>query len=269
MGQLTTTEGIPTEEQKPEIEGPRAPELPANRTPVEKTFELVEGGVAAALGAPQLMKETACECPESVRTITERMRALATKHNNFGFGSPEALDTFLTRLGSGETQLSLDTLNTIKALKPRETQGSYLVLAQINGETYLMESAPSRKGPNGQGDAGVWITATEAGAKIRQENRMGIGTALSAENILNLLHQNGAVGLQMANKAMLEALQNLGLFSTGSTREEWLSDSAARGKAWFWQAAEGDSKEDLAYIANPFRGVRALRNVTQEVQKAA
>ena len=201
------------------------------------------------------------ETPVELTAVIEKMKATAKKHSNFGFGTAEALATFLETLPQ---KLSPDSLATLRALKPRETEESYVVFFKEGTQIFLGESAPSSKGPDGKYWNGVLIAATEEDKALGLKHGWHYSETGSAEALFAQLNESGAKDLTCASKAMLKTLQGLKLFS-GAVPVEWLSDSAASGDAWYGDAEGGDASEDDADDAIADVGVRALRNVSKEL----
>lgn len=201
------------------------------------------------------------ETPTELTAVIEKMKATAKKHDNFGFGSAEALAVFLETLPQ---KLSPDSLATIKALKPRETEQSYTVFFKHGNDIYFGESAPSSKGPDGKEWNGVNIAATKAGKRWGLQRNWIYSETGSAEELLAQLSQNGAKDISPASKAMLKTLQALGLFSS-EVYGEWLSDPAASLSACYCYAESDYLNEVDADCAHVRWGVRALRNVTSEL----
>ena len=202
------------------------------------------------------------ETPVELTAVIEKMEATAEKHSNFGFGTAEALATFLETLPQ---KLSPDSLATLRALKPRETEESYTVFFKEGTQIYLGESAPSSKGPNGKEGNGVKIAATNAAKEsYKTAPKDYYSETGSAEALFAQLKKSGAKDLTRASKAMLKTLQGLKLFS-GAVPSEWLSDRAASGRAWYGCAEADYAAEHGADDAAEYWGVRALRNVSKEL----
>lgn len=196
----------------------------------------------------------------NLHQVIDRMRAKAEKHKYFGFGSLEAMNAFLEALPN---KVSPETLQAIQALKPRETAESYTVFMKIRNKIYLGESAPSSKGANGEEGEGVWITATGKGKEKRINANVYISKTGSAEALFQELDPEGKLNFIRASKAMLPYFKEHGLYGS-QVVVEWLSDSAASGRAWDGYARSAyPDVSDVSY-ADERGGVRALRDVTDE-----
>ena len=202
------------------------------------------------------------ETPVELQEVIEKMKATAEKHSNFGFAPADSLAAFLETLPQ---KLSPDSLATLRALKPRETEESYTVFFKEGTQIFLGESAPSRKGPDGKEGNGVNIAATKAAKESYKNAPNGYYSETgSAEALFASLKAAGAKDIVRTPKTMLKTLQGLKLFS-GAVPVEWLSDFAASGSTWYGLAETDYADEYVANDAYVSRGVRALRNVSKEL----
>ena len=236
---------------------------------VEKAIHLASPAAVTALtvGTGKNAKAAAelaevKETPTELQELIEKMKATAEKHSNFGFGTADSLAAFLETLPQ---KLSPDSLATLRALKPRETEESYVVFFKEGTQIFLGESAPSSKGPDGKEGNGVNIAATKAAKESYKNAPNGYYSETgSAEALFASLKAAGAKDIVRTPKAMLKTLQGLKLFS-GAVPVEWLSDFAASGSTWYGLAETDYADEYVANDAYVSRGVRALRNVSKEL----
>ncbi len=204
----------------------------------------------------------ACETPPALQEVIVRMKAMAAKFKNFGFGSLEDMNAFLETL---PIKVSQETLEAIKALKPRESEenNSYTVFMKMGGRFYLGETAVSSRGADGNESQGVNIAATEKGKKLGEEEDWKYSKTGSAENLFKQLDHKGKLNFIRANKAMLPFLKNHNLCGT-QVYWEWLSDPADSDLAFLGCAQPVSPGEKAADVARERRGVRVLRDVTSE-----